>query len=555
VDKVLSYLTFSRKQFHELSLRGRVVLSQLPLSLTVLVIVVIAALFQRKALDSPLVLASLALHALMLALCFLVPWDRLPYPSFLAVPLLDFVPIALMREGAGTYVTALGLLAVFPMIWLAASGLWPRTALAAGTLATLLMVWVPLFVNGARITPQLLTRPLLLPFMMLAIAVTVRVMTASMMEQQRRLEDKDAELRSLLEASAQRERLLAAVVNTVDVGVLAVDPDGHQILKNRKQQSLRQLALPQGAPEADEAELEVYRNDGATPLAPQERPAYRAAGGESFSDYLVWMGRPPHQKVLSTSARAMRDDEGRFEGSVVAFNDVTELVAALSAKNEFVSSVSHELRTPLTSILGYAELVRDEEGLPEHVSDSIGIISRNSQRLLGLVNDLLSAAGGHSDVAPQRTDLDRLIAESADSAEPRAAAGGVRLVREVPEGLTAWCDPVRIGQVLDNLLSNAIKYSPDGGTVTIRARMDGGSVVCEVQDTGMGISEADRAELFTKFFRTPAARTAAIPGIGLGLAITKGIVEKHGGTITCESTLGKGSTFTFTLPAASPGSN
>ena len=116
--------------------------------------------------------------------------------------------------------------------------------------------------------------------------------------------------------------------------------------------------------------------------------------------------------------------------------------------------------------------------------------------------------------------------------------------------LAVQADPVRLAQVLDNLLSNAIKYSPDGGTVTVSAWTDGICTCLEVQDTGMGMSEQDQKEPFTKFFRTGAVRQTGIPGAGLGLAISKNIVEAHGGTITLVSAPGAGSSFTVSLPQA-----
>ena len=234
MDKVLSYLTLNTRQFHELTMRLRVVLSQLPLSLTVVLVVVIGALFHRDLFGSPHFLLGLALNAVLLVLCFAVPWDRLPYGSFLIIPLLDFIPIGLMRHGAGTIITGVGLLTVFPVVWLAASGLLPRTLLAIAFLASVGIVWAPVFLGGTEVTSQALTQSLLLPFIMFAIGLTIRVMTASMMTQQRAVEEKDAELQKLLEESARRERLLHTVVNSVDIGLLAVDESGSPVLVNRK---------------------------------------------------------------------------------------------------------------------------------------------------------------------------------------------------------------------------------------------------------------------------------------------------------------------------------
>jgi signal transduction histidine kinase len=113
-------------------------------------------------------------------------------------------------------------------------------------------------------------------------------------------------------------------------------------------------------------------------------------------------------------------------------------------------------------------------------------------------------------------------------------------------------DPLRISQALDNLVSNAIKYSPDGGSVRVSASTGDGLVRLHVEDTGMGMTAADAGRVFTRFFRSPAVRDGSIPGAGLGLSITKAIVERHGGSISCRTRPGHGSTFTLELPADGP---
>ena len=553
MDKVLDYLTLHRVRFDTLSLRMRVVLSQLPLSITMLFLLAGSIVLHAPLVQDPLFLLSMACNAVLLLACFLVPWEKLPYPSFLAIPLLDFVPIGLLREGAGTHLTGLGLLAAFPVIWLAASGQLPRFSVIAGALASLAMVWIPVLASGEPVTVDTLTQPLLVPFMMLAIGITIRVMTASMMAQQAALETKDAELRELLEASGRRERLLRTVVNTVDVGVLALDPAGRSVLANRPLEQMRRVATPEGTDKAPLKDLLLYRMDGVTPIAEPDLPVARAARGETFSEYLVRAGRTGQQRVLSTSARTMKDNEGKREGSVLAFSDVTELAEALNAKDDFLSSVSHELRTPLTSIRGYTELLLLDTNLPPQVTAGLTVIDRNADQLLKLVTDLLGTATGFADLQPVEADLANLLKQAATAAEPRAAASGVVLSLDAPEPLMVECDPARIRQVLDNLLSNAVKYSPDGGTVTVRGGVRDGVVYGEVADTGMGMATEESGSIFTKFFRTSTARMSSIPGVGLGLPLSKDIVERHGGSIWCTSAPGAGSVFTFTLPRRTDG--
>ncbi|MEC5198995.1 two-component system phosphate regulon sensor histidine kinase PhoR [Arthrobacter sp. PL16] len=547
MDKVLSHLTLNTRQFHELTMRARVVLSQLPLSLTV-VLVLVGGWFHPDLFESQPFMIGVGLHAVLLALCFIVPWDRLPYASFLIIPLLDFIPIGLMRHGAGTVITGVGLLTVFPVIWLAASGLYPRAALATGFLASLGIVWVPLFVADAAVNSQSLTQSFLLPFIMLAIGITIRVMTASMMAQQAVVEEKDRTLQKLLEESARRERLLETVVNSVDIGLIALDEAGRPVLTNRKLEQFR--ALAGGSADTSEADLRIFQQDGSSVTPAARRPTRRAADGQVFSDYLLWWGDLPNQRVLSTSSRLMTNQAGTREGSVVTFNDVTELVRALNAKDEFVATVSHELRTPLTAIRGYLELLTSMPDLEPEVASGLEVVSRNSERLHKLVVDLLATAEGPPEITPAPTNFSDLVGRRFATAEERNNNPLVHFENHTAPDLVALCDAPRIGQVLDNLLSNAIKYSPGGGRVTVSAAEVDGEVECSVTDQGSGMSAEELRGVFSKFFRTSAARNAAIPGVGLGLAISKAIVERHGGTITCRSVEGQGSTFTFRLPLA-----
>ncbi|MET1087625.1 MAG: PAS domain-containing sensor histidine kinase [Arthrobacter sp.] len=539
-------LTFFRRPFHEYTLTERVALSQMPLFVTTLLAAFLIWAFFPTTMGNPLFITFLLSQIALMALCYLVPWDRLPYTSFLAIPLLDFVSIALGREGAQESLAGISLLAVFPVIWLCASGYYPRVALWVSFLGPLAIIWVPLLIKGS-LTGQDFARSLLLPVMMLGIGVSVSVLTLSMMRQQRELEEKDAQLQDNLHKSQRQESLLNTVLDTVHLGVLAVDADGHDVLMNRKQRTNHELARPKDIADPNESQLLVFGPDRKTLVPVEERPVRRAVLGETFTDYLVWLGAGSEQRAFVTTARAMKDNDGKFTGSVIAFSDVTDLVNALTAKDDFVSSVSHEFRTPLTSILGYVDILLGDEPA-ELQMDMLEIIRRNSERLLTLVSDLLSSRNGQLIVTPQTADVAELVRTSVSSAMPKAAASGVVLSVETPERLEAHVDGARISQVLDNLLSNAIKYSPDGGNVLVSLAQEDGHLACRVSDTGMGMTLEDTSEVFAKFFRTSNVRRTAIPGVGLGLPISRAIVEAHGGTIEVESTLGEGTTFTFRVP-------
>ncbi|WAJ33150.1 HAMP domain-containing sensor histidine kinase [Arthrobacter sp. FX8] len=176
------------------------------------------------------------------------------------------------------------------------------------------------------------------------------------------------------------------------------------------------------------------------------------------------------------------------------------------------------------------------------------MVRRNAEHLLGLVNDLIAVASERVDLALEQADLARLVAREVDAASPTAAGNGLQLVLDVEQPLHARMDPARIGQVIRNLLSNAIKYSPNGGLITARAFRTREGLACSITDTGLGMTGEEQEQAFSKFFRSARSRETAIPGAGLGLPVSKTIVEGHGGSISLESEPGRGTRATFILP-------
>lgn len=227
-----------------------------------------------------------------------------------------------------------------------------------------------------------------------------------------------------------------------------------------------------------------------------------------------------------------------------------QLVELDSLKDEFVSSVSHELRTPLTSISGYVELLAEDE--PSEVKRGyLEIVDRNAQRLLGLVSDLLFAArlqGGKLELERAELDLADIVRHAVESARPRAETAAIDLVLETDGEVSISGEPARLAQLLDNLVSNAIKFTSQGGRVVVQLTRGDRIARVEVSDTGMGIAAEDRERLFERFFRSQAALERQIQGTGLGLYISKAIVEAHGGRIGVTSSQEQGTTFVVELP-------
>jgi len=224
-------------------------------------------------------------------------------------------------------------------------------------------------------------------------------------------------------------------------------------------------------------------------------------------------------------------------------------------KDEFLALVSHELRTPLTSILGYVEILSEEEAGPlaDEQRRFLEVLERNARRLLRLVGDLLFIAqfesGRFALDAVSELDLADLAAEALHAARPLADDRQIAISLSCASGRSHLLgDRDRISQVLDNLISNAIKFTAPGGTVSIRVTQAAGEAVVDVEDTGIGIPEAEQEHLFQRFFRASSASQRHIAGVGLGLSIVRAIVEAHGGAIEFASRQGAGTTFRVRLP-------
>jgi signal transduction histidine kinase len=253
---------------------------------------------------------------------------------------------------------------------------------------------------------------------------------------------------------------------------------------------------------------------------------------------------------LLEAERAARAEAESARQLLAAQNDRLRELDAL--KDEFISLVSHELRTPLTSIRGYVELLQEDDGLGEEQQRYLGVVDRNSARLLDLVSDLLFLAqvdAGKLTFELQPVDLEVLVAECIEASQPTAAAKEIELVASTERLPTpVQGDPARLAQVLDNLVSNALKFTPAGGRVEVGLSAVDGAAVVEVGDTGLGLTEDEQGHLFERFFRSSRASENAIPGTGLGLAIAKTIVERHGGRIELESAVDLGTTVRVELP-------
>ena len=257
--------------------------------------------------------------------------------------------------------------------------------------------------------------------------------------------------------------------------------------------------------------------------------------------------RAPEEK-LNALLLELNDDLLRARRELAAQNRHLRELDEL--KSMFLASSTHDLRQPLTSLVGYAEML-DELDLPPQARRMATIIRRNARRMTVMINDLLGAATimtGELRLDRRRTDVAALVRSAIEGIDPAARAGGVSLTCQGQGPAPAFVDAGRVLQVLDNLLSNAVKYCPGGGQVCVEYESRSGSVVIIVTDTGIGIPPSEQERLFERYFRASTASAHGIHGTGLGLANARAFAEAHGGTLTCTSEPGRGSSFALVLP-------
>ena len=270
-------------------------------------------------------------------------------------------------------------------------------------------------------------------------------------------------------------------------------------------------------------------------------------GGSATGEVRAGAGEP-RIAVL----RVHRLPEG---GTWIILEDVTELRRLQQIRAEFIDNLSHELRTPLTTVSLLAEtLARDAEtaDVPPRMRDRISKVEVETGHLVQMVNELLDLArieGGTPLRLADDVDLARLATASVERLRLFAERQGVQLSVGAEPAPAVRGDEERLGQVFVNLVHNAVKFSPEGGEVRVQVRPAGGEVVASVSDHGIGISSVDRARIFERFYKADRARVRG-GGTGLGLAIARHVVERHGGRIWVESEEGRGSTFSFAIPAA-----
>ncbi|TAK29540.1 MAG: response regulator [Chloroflexota bacterium] len=309
----------------------------------------------------------------------------------------------------------------------------------------------------------------------------------------------------------------------------------------------------------ERAQSKMIETPDGKPFPPDELPTARALRGETVQGIvLVYRKAPNVAYWLSSSAGPVRGTDGTLMGAVATFVDITPLHESeqqrerlLERQQEYISLISHDLRTPLTVIQGQAQLLlrklqqEDPNGSKQRSAESV---LTSAKRMNAMIQDLVDAArleGRQLRVEPQPLDLVSFVH---DLTERLAVTLPVERIRIEAHGNLpqVMADPNKLERILVNLLSNALKYSAPHSPVTVRVTSGTNAVVTAVVDEGAGISPQELPRLFERYYRVQADRPGK-EGLGLGLYITRGLVEAHGGHIWVESEVGKGSTFYFTL--------
>ena len=366
------------------------------------------------------------------------------------------------------------------------------------------------------------------------------------------------------DALEQEQSLLKAFMDNTTDHIYFKDKESRFIRINKAQTNLFRLSdareaigrtdaeffTKEHAQQAYADEQEVIRS--GIPMAAKEEKETWPSGEETW---------------VSTTRAPLFDRSGQIIGTFGISRDITERVRAQEelqaakeaaeyadrAKSDFLANMSHELRTPLNAIIGFAEILRDEIIGPirPDQKDLVVDIHTSGRHLLNMINDILDLSkieAGTMDLDFETFSIVDTMEEVNTVVNALASKKRIHLIQEFDRDITVTADKTKFKQILYNLLANGVKFTNEGGRVTTKLEISEDSLLVRVIDTGVGITPEDQEMLFQAFTQVDTSKARAHEGTGLGLALTKRLVELHGGEIWVESTVGEGSTFSFTLP-------
>ena len=361
----------------------------------------------------------------------------------------------------------------------------------------------------------------------------------------------EAAQRTAESEAVQNSKLLGALIDSLEDGVIIVDADQRVILANESAAAFLGMSRDE-MHSLDQiiAHAKILQMDG-TPLPDHDRPLSRLLQGLHVlrSDYI--MARPNGaSRVFSFDGGVLRNPDGSISSAIAIAHDRTELAQAEKASRDYLRFVSHDLRSPLTLISARAQMLERSAEQPDSVRRNAQAILRSVRQMNTMISDLTDSVrlefGGALAVRPKTLDLVALLSELIE--RWKEMPEGHRIEIHLPDSLPPlYADPDALERILANLMSNALKYSPDEEKITVSATTSDMEATISVADRGPGISPEDARRLFERFFRSENARKHH-DGLGLGLTISRALVETQGGRIWVETELGRGSVFSFTIP-------
>ncbi|MDI7276221.1 MAG: ATP-binding protein, partial [Anaerolineae bacterium] len=377
------------------------------------------------------------------------------------------------------------------------------------------------------------------------LAAALNDMAAQMEERDRRLRARSAELDAVISQSAE-----GIAIYGPEGELQRLNPAGIRIL-GRSPERL-------GLSLAEQIACFRIRDPSGAAIGTDDLPVAAALRGETrLSQELRVETELGEERFIAWSASPLSDVRGRIYGVVSVFRDVTQLHQAQRERDDFISLVSHELKTPITSIKGYAQMLlrrSEEAGAGERDLKGLRIINSEVDRMVDLINQLLDVSRLETQrlqLNLERVDLVALAGEAVERLQMTTDRHTLRL-RTPGEPMWVEGDAMRLAQVLGNLITNAIKYSPEGGPVEIALESQEGRGWVSVRDWGVGIAPEDQAHVFRRFYRGARRSAGSLSGMGLGLYISREIIQRHHGDIVFHSQPGQGTTFLFWLPLVHP---
>lgn len=378
-------------------------------------------------------------------------------------------------------------------------------------------------------------------------------------------------LETLIEARTtelrRQQTFTEAVLNNISDGIVACDEQGMLSLFNRatiEMHGIDQETLP---PEQWASRYRLLQPDGVTLMSINQVPLFRAFEGKPVKEQELVIERADGSKLsVLCSGQLMKDNNGRKLGAVISMHDITlqkhaqtqmlqakqAAEAANRAKSVFLANVSHELRTPLNAILGFAQLLENDNRIPQDELRNVAIIERAGNHLLALIDDILEISrieAGRSRLITDTFDLSATLQQLKETIGPLAKIKGLQFHAEFSPDLPHFVmgDEHHLRQVLVNLFDNAIKYTQLGEIhFTVKPKTEQ-TLYFEIADTGRGIADEQKRRIFEPFYQINGDATKG-EGTGLGLSLTQKFISLMGGELNVESTLGQGSIFSFALP-------